>query len=174
MTRNIFLAVSLVVVATACDSGRQSDRDAVEHFHANVKAFEELNKAVSELPDDIRSLKPSSDAGTVQLTRKPLDDDLLTEESTEYPLLHESFANLDLALISRSDRYAVFHRNVVQDGGVEHFFEYISQPVRNESMRCGSHEQSTQSVRSCLVDLDRRWSMWIKTLPAAELRDRAP
>ena len=109
---------------------------------------------------------PGSEDGTLRLTRKPTDEDLITEDSTEHLALLESFAVLDLALASRSDGYAVFHRNVIEDGGVEHFFVYISQPVKNESMRCANHERITDSVRSCLVDLEREWSMWIKTLPS--------
>ncbi len=173
MNRILFFAACLLAGATACEFQGKPDRDAVEHFLANAKAFEELNRAVSELPDDILSLKPGPDDGTVRLTRKPIEEDVLTEDSTEYSELYEGFANLDLALVSRSDGYAVIHRNVIEDGQVEHFFEYISHPVKNESMRCKSHEQNARSVRSCLVDLDGEWSMWIKTLPSAELGDRA-
>jgi hypothetical protein len=174
MNRGLFLAVCFLAGATACEREAHPDRDAVEHFHANTRAFDELNRTVGELPDDILSLEPGSEFGTVRLRRKPVNQDLLTEESTAYSTLLESFENLDLALISRSGGYAVFHRNAIDDGGAKHFFEYISQPVKNESMRCESHEKYAQSIRSCLVDLDREWSMWIKTLPSAELRDRLP
>ena len=172
MIRRLFLAVFLFAGPTACEVGGSPDRDAVEHFLANAKAFEELNQTISELHRDNLSLEPGSEVGTVRLTSKPVDRELSIEESAEYSVLLESFVELDLALISRSDGYAVFHRNAVGDGEVQHFFEYVSQSVKNESMRCKSHEQNAQAIRSCLVDLDGEWSMWIKTLPAVALRDR--
>lgn len=174
MNRRLFLVVCFLAGASACGIGGQPDQEAVEHFHANARAFEEMNRTVGELPDDILSLEPGPEFGTVRLRRKPIDQDLVIEESTDYSALFETFGKLDLALISRSGGYAVFHRNAIDDGGVQHFFEYISQPVKNESMRCEKREESAQPIRSCLVDLDHEWSMWIKTLPHAELGDRPP
>lgn len=172
MIRRLILAIFLLAGPTACETGGYSDGDAVEHFLANANAFEELNQTISELHPDILRLEPGSEVGTVRLTRKPVDGEQSIEESAEYSVLLESFVDLDLALISRSDSYAVFHRNAIEDGEVQHFFEYVSQSVKNESLRCKSHEKNAQTIRSCLVDLDGEWSMWIKTLPGAALRDR--
>ena len=168
------MAACLLAWVTACEVIGQPDQDAIDHFLANATAFQELNRTVGELPDDILSLAPGHESGTVRLKRKPAVQDPLTEESTEYSVLLESFANLDLALISRSGGYVLFHRNPVDDGGVQHFFEYISQPVKNESMRCNSNKGNTRSIRSCLIDLDHDWSMWIKTLPSADPDNTVP
>lgn len=170
MSRYAFLFAIALFAVSACGGERRYDREAADFFQSNAARFLELNTELSALPKEIRSLEPGAAPRTMRVRRKPDDDELVIEDSSDHTEFLGSFQELDLALISRFDGYSVFHRNPIRDGQVEHYYEYISMPVANESMRCGGSEAISGSVRSCLADLDFGWSMWIKTLPGPDSR----
>ena len=170
MSRYVLLLGLVFCALSACGRESRYDREAADFFRSNATLFLELNSALIALPEEIRSLEPGTAPETVRVRRKPRDDALVIEDGSDYTEFLDSFQTLDLALISRFDGYSIFHRNPIGDGQVEHYYEYISMPVVNESMRCGGSEAISGSVRSCLTDLDHGWSMWIKTLPGPEFR----
>jgi len=172
MSRYAFLFAIVLCAVSACGGEGRYDRAAADFFQSNAARFLELNTELSALPKEIRSLEPGTAPGTMRVRRKP-DDELAIEDSSDHTEFLDRFQELDLALISRFDGYSVFHRNPIRDGQFEHYYEYISMPVANESMRCGGSEAISGSVRSCLADLDLGWSMWIKTLPGPNSRKYA-